>query len=218
MKFANTKEAEEFVKSEALIEPLDPIWKKQWALIVVIIVTLNLLCFIIRGDFLGIRLLCWQLPFFLIGVLAAEFARDKCMLGKALQVLLVLLFPVAVYICLSHLEMHNAPGSQRHMPTVFAQGKAILLKYCIGFWGVAAVGVCTRFNKLKFLFSSNVLAFLGVYSLDVYVIHQMLIVRFSNSILAIILSTFIALFSSLFISIYLIRRVFFLRFLLLGKS
>lgn len=171
-----------------------------------------------RCNYFGIPLLTWQLPFFLGGVLSAERGLHVFNTSILFQASVVWLFPLAVYAYSSNLDMGSEFGSKGLGFAILAKSASTLAKYCIAFWGIAAVVICMRFASMKCVLCTNQLARLGIFSLDVYVIHQMLILRSIDSAPFILLSAFCALSGSLFISYFIIRRFSILKILFLGKS
>lgn len=166
-------------------------------------------------DILGINLLKWHLPFFLIGFILSKYKEYFSKYFKLTKEVSIILFPILLtqFNFFTHPDFLNS--------TILIS----LYKYLIAFCGIAIMYIISISIKSNFI--KEKLSYLGNNSIDIYAIHFTFVnivgtgyvsgMKFGISFLTVLLSTIISIIFSLLISNFVIKQSEVLKFLLLGR-
>ncbi|SRR6266404_1032601 len=207
----------------ALIKYLSS-WLKLWSYLIV-----WLAIYMIPTGKYGIGLVKWHLPFFIIGYLIFAYREHLVRYRKFAFTLSIVAFPVLVsswhrlydpsFVTglgprLAH--HHLSDLTVGDLATVHTYPIADLFyKYLVAFSGIGFVYYLLLLKPNRYIYS--ILSFLGLYTLDIYVSHQLLLqYRFGTSWMAIGTSFIFATALSLALGYLLLRRVTLLSIIFLG--
>lgn len=178
-----------------------------------IILLFSIILFVMPVSVLGIGLLKWHIPFFLTGYWISKYKKDLIAYKTVFFEMALILFPILL-IFFHRTEQVVLVKYAPFLPNIFN----LAYRYLIAFMGIAVAFLFVK--KLTETKLNSSLVWLGMYTLDIYVIHtyflHLIVPGKSENILIILLSVVLAIGISLIISFYFLRQSKILSFLFLG--
>ncbi len=186
-----------------------------------IIAVYILICSLSIG-ILGMGLLKWHFMFFASGYLFSIYKNSLKKFKRIVMIAAVILYPILVMYWYRTQEPYFLSIFSDYLKAYHIQGMNLIMslfkyayKYAVPFLGIIIVFSCMSILSPNSMFFKG-LSKLGLYSLDIYVLHTYLLsMTFGNGYIKIISAVLIALGSSLIIS-YLLRRSPLLNHIFLG--